>query len=237
MLTSAYWQSARPRAGSRPFRAASGELSSRSRGRRFRSGRQRLVLGNNSRRRAAPTSGRFVPAGSSPPCAHGLRMIIATAGGQPADLPAGDHPPHRSSRPLAGPLQPSLGPLRLDSSPQPMDLWAARPCRAFNLRGCHRRTPGPPSLQDHLVTELTMIVRWCMSVMGSRARSGCVVPGARSAAGRSGTVDLARGNSGLTRADRRRQSRRCGGRRSTGAPCRDDHPSARPGRSWLRPAG
>jgi hypothetical protein len=110
MLTSDYWHSARPRAGSRPLPADSGELSSRSRGRRCRSGRQRQVLGNNSRRRAAPTSGRhLVPSGSSPPRVHGLRMIIATAGGQPADLPAGGHPPHRSSRPLAGPVQPSLG--------------------------------------------------------------------------------------------------------------------------------
>jgi hypothetical protein len=102
MLTSDYWQSARPRADSRPFPAASGELSSRSRGRRFRSGRQRLVLGNNSRRRAAPTSGRhLVPPGSSPPCAHGLQMIIATAGGQPADLPAGD-PPISPQQPTTG---------------------------------------------------------------------------------------------------------------------------------------
>jgi hypothetical protein len=50
MLASGYWHSARPRAGSRPFPADSGELSSRSRGRRFRSGRPRLVLGTNSRR-------------------------------------------------------------------------------------------------------------------------------------------------------------------------------------------
>jgi hypothetical protein len=86
MLASDYWQSARPRAGSRPVPAASGELSSRSRGRRFRSGRQRLVLGSNSRRRAAPAGGRhLVPPGSWPPCAHGRRMIIATTGGQPAD--------------------------------------------------------------------------------------------------------------------------------------------------------
>src|SRR5436190_1073466 len=62
-----------------------------SRGRRFKSGRQRLVLGNNSRRGAAPASGyHFVPPGSSPPCdvdRTGLPMLIATADGQYADLP------------------------------------------------------------------------------------------------------------------------------------------------------
>jgi len=65
MLTSDYWHSARLRAGSRPFPADSGELSSRSRGRRSRPGRQRLVLGNNSRegrrRPAATTLSRLGP--------------------------------------------------------------------------------------------------------------------------------------------------------------------------------
>ena len=95
ILTSDYWHSARPRAGSRPSPADSGELSSRSRGRRFGSGRQRLVLGTNSRRGAAPASGyHFVPPGSSPPCdvdRTGLPMLIATADGQYADLPTGGH--------------------------------------------------------------------------------------------------------------------------------------------------
>jgi hypothetical protein len=65
ILTSDYWHSARPRAGSRPSPADSGELSSRSRGRRLGSGRQRLVLGNNSRRGrrrpAATTLSRLGP--------------------------------------------------------------------------------------------------------------------------------------------------------------------------------
>jgi hypothetical protein len=51
-----------------PFPADSCELSSRSRGRRFRSGRQRQVLGNNSRRRAPASGCHFVPPGSSLPC-------------------------------------------------------------------------------------------------------------------------------------------------------------------------
>ena len=120
MLTSGYRHSGRPRAGSRPFPADSGELSFRSRGRRFRSGRQRLVLGN-SRWRAAPASGcQSVPPGSSRPyverTASGCSLPPPV--GQPADRPAGGHP-HRSSRPLAGPVQPSSGPLRLDSPPNP----------------------------------------------------------------------------------------------------------------------
>ncbi len=95
ILTSDYRHSARPRAGSRPSLADSGELSSRSRGRRFRPGRQRLVLGNNSRRGAAPTSGyHFVPPESSRPyvertsCGCSLPPPV----GQPADRPAGGQP-------------------------------------------------------------------------------------------------------------------------------------------------
>ena len=105
--------------GSRPFPADSGELSFRSRGRRFRSGRQRLVL-DNSRWRAAPPSGcqsvppipcRPTPSAQPPDARCHHRW------GSPDDRPAGGHPPHRSSRPLAGPVQPSLGPLRLGSPP------------------------------------------------------------------------------------------------------------------------
>jgi hypothetical protein len=85
-LTSDYRQSARPRAGSHPLRRP-GELSSRSRGRQFISGHQRLVLGNNSRRRAAPASAcHFVPPGSSPP------YVERTAFGRSLPLPVGSPP-------------------------------------------------------------------------------------------------------------------------------------------------
>jgi hypothetical protein len=52
---------------------------------------------------------------------------------------------------------------------------------------------------------------------GARGRSG---------GRKTGNSDQARGNRGLTRADRRRQSRRCGGRRTCESACCGDHTSA-----------
>ena len=94
ILTSDYRHSARPRAGSRPLPADSGELSSRSRGRRFRPGRQNWFWATAADGRAPASGCHFVPPEASPPYVErtSCGCSLPPPAGPPADRPAGGQP-------------------------------------------------------------------------------------------------------------------------------------------------
>jgi len=75
------------------------------------------------------------------------------------------------------------------------------------------RAPAPPARRSRH-GKLTMITRWCSGVMGKRSKIRMQDSRAKISDSKIGNSEIKGRNSGLTRAGRRQQSRRCGGRRT-----------------------